>query len=76
MPAVAEDITAVERVEIEISNRTQAPIITTLYDLIAALNEQVEAWEDDVVTAAVVHLCNVGRLRFLGVPGDCQVVYA
>ena len=76
MPAVAEDITAVERVEIEISNRTRTPIITTLYDLIAVLNAQVEPWEDDVVTATVVHLCNVGRLRFLGVPGDYRVIYA
>ena len=74
MPAVAEDITAVETVELEAPKTT--PIITTLYDLIAALNEQVEPWEDDVVTAAVVHLCNEGRLRFLGMPKDCEVVCA
>ncbi len=76
MPAVTEDIAAVKMIEIETSNQTRTPIITTLYDLITALNTQVEAWEDDVVAAAVVHLCNVGRLRFLGIPGDCQVVYA
>ena len=76
MPAVAEDITAVERVEIDTSNQTRTPIITTLYDLIAALNEEVEPWEDDVVTAAGVHLCNTGNLHFLRVPGNCEVVCA
>lgn len=52
------------------TTETQAPaqparIITTLYDLIAALNEEVGVGEEDVVTAAVVHLCDTGRLRFL-----------
>jgi hypothetical protein len=28
----------------------------------------VEPWEDEVVTAAVVHLCQTGRLRFLSMP--------
>ncbi len=74
MPAVAEDITAVETIEVEAT--LQTPIITTLYDLIAAHNEQVEPWEDDVVTAAVVHLCNTGSLRFLGVRNGCKVVCA
>ena len=74
MPAVAEDITAVETVDLETPEQTV--IVTTLYDLIAALNEQVEPWEDDVVTAAVVHLCNTGSLRFLGVRNGCKVVCA
>jgi hypothetical protein len=39
---------------------------TTLYDLIAALNEVVEAGEETLVTAAVVHLLNSGRARFAG----------
>jgi hypothetical protein len=37
-----------------------------LYDLIAALNEVVEAGEETLVTAAVVHLLNSGRARFAG----------
>jgi hypothetical protein len=72
MPAVAEDIAAVETVELEISDPT--PIVTTLYDLLTALNEEVEPWQEDVVTAAVVDLCHAGRLHFLRVPGDCEVV--
>ena len=72
MPAVAEDITAVETVDLETPEQTV--IVTTLYDLIAALNEQVEPWEEDVVIAAVAHLCNTGNLHFLRVPGDCEVV--
>jgi hypothetical protein len=58
MPAVAAAVTP----------GAQSPLITTLYDLIAALTEDVEPWEDDVVTAAVVHLCQTGRLRFLRLP--------
>ena len=74
MPAVAEDITAVETVELE--TLETPPIVTTLYDLIATLNEQVEPWEEDVVTAAIVDLCNTGRLHFLNAPKDCEVVCA
>jgi hypothetical protein len=37
---------------------------TTLYDLIAALNEEVESGEEELVTAAVVHLLNSGRALF------------
>ena len=74
MPAVAEDFAAVETVELETTETT--PIVTTLYDLIAALNEQVEPWEEDVVTAAVVDLCNTGRLHFLNAPKDYEVVCA
>ena len=74
MPAVAEDIAGVEAVELEPTDTT--PIVTTLYDLIAALNEQVEPWEEDVVTAAVVDLCSTGRLRFLNAPENCEVVCA
>jgi len=51
----------------------QVRITTTLFDLIATLNEAVEPGEEAIVTAAVVHLCNSGRLRFLGLPIDCEV---
>lgn len=72
MPATAAARTRRATVEREVS--AQPPIITTLYDLIAALTEQVEPWEDDVVTAAVVHLCQTGRLRFLNLPEDGTLV--
>ena len=74
MPAVAEEMAAVETVELETMETT--PIVTTLYDLIAVLNEQVEPWEEDVVIDAVVDLCNTGNLHFLRVPGNCEVVCA
>lgn len=44
---------------------TSTMMVTTLYDVIAALNEQVGPEEDDVVTDAVLHLCQSGRLRLL-----------
>ena len=47
------------------SSATSKMIVTTLYDVIAALNEQVGPEEDEVVTAAVVCLCQSGRLRLL-----------
>lgn len=50
-----------------------APVITTLYDLIAALNEEAGADEEAVVTAAVVHLCQTGRLRFLDDPRKIEI---
>ena len=50
-----------------------ARIVTTLYDLIAALNEEIEAGEEDVAIAAVAHLCNTGRLRFLDDPRKIEI---
>lgn len=41
-------------------------ITTTLYDLIAALNAEVDPEDDALVTAAVVHLINANRARFVG----------
>jgi hypothetical protein len=41
-------------------------ITTTLYDLIAALNAEVDPKDDALVTAAVVHLINANRARFVG----------
>ena len=41
-------------------------ITTTLYDLVAALNAEVDSEDDALVTAAVVHLINANRARFVG----------
>ncbi len=41
-------------------------ITTTLYDLVDALSAEVDPQEDYLVTAAVVHLINSGRARFVG----------
>gem|GEM_PF-1651474 len=41
-------------------------ITTTLYDLVVALNAEVDPEDDALVTAAVVHLMHVHRTRFVG----------
>lgn len=48
------------------ASSSPASITTTLYDLIAALNAEVEPEDDALVTAAVVHLINSNRTRFVG----------
>ena len=40
-----------------------ATITTTLYDLIAALQEVAEPWEDELVVATVVSMLRAGRIR-------------
>jgi hypothetical protein len=40
-------------------------IKTTLYDLIAAINSEVDPADDHLVVATVMHLLNTGRVRFL-----------
>ena len=72
MPAIAEDFVAFETAETAASDQT--PIVTTLYDLIAALQEEVEPWEDDLVTSAVADLCNSRRLHFVDLSDSHEVV--
>ena len=59
---------APERLAAEGEALRRPPIITTLYDLIAALSAASEPGEEELVTAAVASLCHAGRLRFLAVP--------
>ena len=40
--------------------------LTTLYDLIAALHDETNVYEDELVTATVMHLLSSGRIKFLG----------
>ncbi|WP_218673818.1 hypothetical protein, partial [Candidatus Entotheonella palauensis] len=72
MPAVAEDIVIIEPIDVAAAEQT--PIITTLYDLIAALQEQVAPEEDNIVTSAVVDLCKTRHLHFLNLPNDHGVI--
>lgn len=65
-----------DRFAVEENMPSQTPIITTLYDLIAALNAASAPGEEDLVTAAVAHLCHTGRLRFLDLPHTHVVVCA
>lgn len=53
---------------------SRTPIVTTLYDLISALNAASASEEEDLVTAAVADLCHTGRLRFLTRPHTPVVV--
>jgi hypothetical protein len=53
---------------------TPTAIETTLYDLIAAISEEVDPAEDDLVTATVVHLMNSGRVKFSGDSRNLEVV--
>jgi hypothetical protein len=49
------------------------PTITTLYDLMEALQDQVTPEDDATVTAAVVHLFNADYVKFLNRSGNCEV---
>ncbi|MBM3223670.1 MAG: hypothetical protein FJZ47_07720 [Candidatus Tectomicrobia bacterium] len=53
-----------------------ARITTTLYDLVAALNEEVDPEDDALVTAAMVHLINANRARFAGSRKRLEIVEA
>jgi hypothetical protein len=45
---------------------TAHPVVyTTLYDLIAAVNDAVDPGEEDVVAPIVAHLLRAGRAHFL-----------
>ena len=46
----------------------QMRLVTTFYDLITALHESSEPGDDDLVTAAVVHLVNAGHVTCLERP--------
>jgi hypothetical protein len=63
MLAVAEEAVTIEALEVD--PIVHIPTITTLYELIEALQNQVEPEDDAAVTAAVVHLFNAGYVKFL-----------
>jgi hypothetical protein len=43
---------------------TRAVVYTTLYDLIAAVNDAIEPGEEDCVAPIVAHLLRAGRRPF------------
>jgi hypothetical protein len=47
------------------ANDEPTRIITTLYDLIAAVDDAVDSPNDTLVTAAVMHLINTNQTRFV-----------
>lgn len=60
MHAVADDVTALER-----EDAPGTVVYTTLYDLIAAINEAIEPGEEGWVTPVVTHLLRAGHAHFL-----------
>jgi hypothetical protein len=46
----------------------------TLYDLIAAISEEVAPGEEHLVTATIVHLMNSGQVKFANDGRDVRVV--
>jgi hypothetical protein len=52
------------------------PIYTTLYDLIAAISEEVGPEEDHLVTATLIHLLNSGRVKFAEDGRELRVVHS
>lgn len=66
------------------TNLATAPVIslaptritTTLYDLVEAIGAEVGPGEDELVTAAVMHLINSSRTRFVGSRKTLKVVEA
>jgi hypothetical protein len=61
MPAIATSPAATP-----VTSSDPASITTTLYDLVAALNAEVNPEDDALVAAAVVHIINANRARFVG----------
>lgn len=62
MSAVAEDKPGVMYKDTSSELHTTT---TTLFDLIATLQDQTAPDEDELVTAVVVDLCNHGHLHFV-----------
>ena len=62
MSAVTEDTLGV----MENGSWSDSTTMTTLFDLIATLQDCTAPDDDDLVTAMVVNLCKHGHLRFAG----------
>ena len=63
MNATMEAPSVDARDEIEIEYDQTARTETTLFELIAALQDEAEAGDDATVIAAVTHLSRTGRIR-------------
>lgn len=50
------------------------PIHTTLYDLIAAIDAEVDSDESDVISAVLMHMLKTYRVSCLGDFEGCQMV--
>jgi hypothetical protein len=57
-----------------ITSPKPARLTTTLYDLVEAISTEVGPDEDHLVAAAVMHLINSNRTRFVGSRKTLKVV--
>ena len=73
MLAVAEETATIATLEVD--PIVHIPTITTLYDLIEALQAQFAPEDDATVTAAVVHIFNAAPVKFLNISGSCAVEF-
>jgi hypothetical protein len=55
--------------EVKVPRRKR--MVTTLYDLIAAVNDSIAPGEEELVTVAVVDLLHAGRVTYRGRPLRC-----
>lgn len=60
MPAVIDDVIALEQ-----EDASESVVYTTLYDLVAAVNDAIAPGEEACVTPIVAHLLRAGQARFL-----------
>jgi len=64
---------AVSRSTVPVRAETTRPVVsTTLYDLIAAVNEAIAPGEEDLTVPIVAHLLRAGRARLLR-DGDVDI---
>jgi len=71
MPALATNLATIPE-----TSATPVSITTTLYDLVEAVNTEVDLVEDRLVAATVMHLINSSRARFVGSRKTLAVVAA
>ena len=50
--------------------RETTNIVTSLYDLIEAISEEITAGEDGAIAQTVMHLVDTGRLKFISIPKE------
>ncbi|MGQ4809032.1 hypothetical protein NKDENANG_02428 [Candidatus Entotheonellaceae bacterium PAL068K] len=58
----------------ELSQVKSTTVETTLYDLIASIDDAASPASSELVTATVVHLLNSRRVRFSGDPRRLEVI--
>ena len=71
---VGKEIIGIQQLAHNTQLSEPVPIVTTLGNLIEAINEEVEPEEDYLVSRAVSHLIDEGRIRFLDPKGGLEIL--